>query len=270
MSEKNTIHPTAIIHSGARIGNNVAIGANTLIGEHVRIGAGTLIGNNCVLDGRTTLGRRGRVFTGAVIGSVPQDLKYQGEPSEVIIGDDNVIREYVTINLGTGENGKTVIGNRNLFMANTHVAHDCRIQDDAIVANVSAFAGHVSVEARVVVGGLSGIHQFVRLGKIAIIAGCSRVIQDVPPFAMVAGQPARVYGINSIGLKRAAIDAQSIRYIKTAFRILFYERLGMSHAVQKVSESVPVDDPQIAYLLDFIKNSKRGICRGSYRVEKDE
>jgi Acyl-[acyl carrier protein]--UDP-N-acetylglucosamine O-acyltransferase len=199
----------------------------------------------------------------------PQDLKYKGEDTQVIIGDDNVIREYVTVNRGTGESGKTVIGNKNLFMAYTHVAHDCLVHDNTVIANVGTLAGHVTVENKAVIGGLSAVHQFVRVGRLAIVGGCSKVVQDIPPFSMVDGHPVRVYGLNSLGLKRAGIPLESMRHLKIAFKFLFSMKLSVSHALKKIQDEIPAD-PQVAYLVEFINNSKRGICRGALRRVNEE
>ncbi len=263
------IHPTACVHPGASLDENVNVGPYTIIGEKVCVGAETEIGNACVLDGNTRIGKRCRVFTGAVIGVVPQDLKYKGEDTQVLVGDDNVIREYVTINRATGDAGKTVIGSKNLFMAYAHVAHDCVVGDGAVIANVGTLAGHVTVENKAVIGGLSAVHQFARVGQLSIIGGCSKVVQDIPPFSMVDGHPARVYGLNSVGLKRAGISSESMHNLKLAFKFLFSMKLSVSNALKKVNDEIP-PDPQVAYLVEFIKNSKRGICRGALRKMSEE
>jgi len=262
MSAEDKIHSTACIHPKAKLGKGVSVGPYSVIGEHVSIADGTVIGNSCFIGGRTQIGERCQIFTGASIGSAPQDLKYKGEPTQVIIGNENIIREYVTINLGTKETGKTVIGNHNLLMAYTHVAHDCVLADNIVIANAGTLAGHVTIEERVIVGGMTGIHQFSRLGKLAIIGGCSKVIQDIPPYSMVDGHPTKVYGINSIGLKRADIPAGSIANLKAAFKILFKMRLSTSTALKRIKKEI-AQDPYIAYLIEFIKNSKRGVCKGN-------
>jgi UDP-N-acetylglucosamine acyltransferase len=262
MSAKDKIHRTACIHPKAKLDKGVCIGPYSVIGEHVSIGTDTIVGNSCFIGGHTQIGKRCQIFTGASIGSAPQDLKYKGEPTEVMIGDDNIIREYVTVNLGTKETGKTVIGNHNLLMAYTHVAHDCVLYDDIVVANAGTLAGHVTVEEKAIVGGMTGIHQFSRVGKLAIIGGCSKVIQDIPPYSMVDGHPAKVYGVNSIGLKRADIPSTSTANLKAAFKILFKMRLSTSTALKRIKKEIP-QDPYIAYLIEFVKNSKRGVCKGN-------
>jgi UDP-N-acetylglucosamine acyltransferase len=262
MAKKPDIHPTACVHSKAKIDKDVVIGPYCIVGQNVRIGQGTVVGNSCVIEGRTRIGKRCRIFTGAVIGSEPQDLKYKGEKTQAIIGDDNIIREYVTINLGTVEKGKTVIGNKNLFMAYSHIAHDCVVGNETVIANVGTLAGHVTVEDRAIIGGMVAIHQFARVGKMSIIGGCSKVIQDIPPFSIVDGHPAKVYGINSIGLKRGKVPLKSMQNLKSAFKILFKLKISTSSALRRIKENIP-DDPYVSYLLRFIKQSQRGVCKGS-------
>ena len=262
MNEKIEIHPSANVHPKAKLGRGISIGPYCVIGENVTIGANTILSSFCVIDGDTRIGKRCKIFTGAVIGSAPQDLKYKGEHTKVIIGDENVIREYVTINLGTGEKGKTVIGNNNLLMAYSHVAHDCVIENGVVIANAGTLAGHVTVESKAIIGGISAIHQFSRVGKMAIIGGCSKIIQDVPPFSIVDGHPAKVYGINSIGLKRAKIAQKSIARLKTAYKIMFKMKLSTSTALRRIKKEVP-KDMYVKYLIEFIKNSNRGVCKGN-------
>ena len=256
-----TVHPTALVDPQAVLGDGVEVGPYSVIGPNVTVGPRTRIGAHCVLEGYTTLGAECQLFTGAVVGSIPQDLKYAGEKSELIIGDRNRIREYVTINPGTkGGIGKTVIGSDCLLMAYAHVAHDCVVGNHVIIANSAALAGHIIVEDRAVIGGLVGVHQFVRIGALAIIGGCSRVIQDVPPYSTCVGYPAKVFGLNSEGLRRAGMAAEDKEPLHKAFRILFHSKLSMSHAVEKVEQEVP-QSPDIAHLLEFIRQSKRGVCR---------
>lgn len=256
------VHPTAIIHPEARLGEGVSVGPYAVIREHVTIGAGTTIGAHCVIEGRTTIGRDCAIFTGAVIGSIPQDLKYRGEETMLVIGDRNKIREYVTINPGTeGGGGKTVIGSDGLFMAYAHVAHDCHLGDRVVLANSAALAGHITMEDGAIVGGLVGIHQFVRVGALAIIGGCSRVIQDVPPYAMCVGYPATVYGVNGEGLRRAGIAREAKTKLHRAFRTLFHSKLSMRHALDEVAKDGGARCPEVQHLLDFIRHSTRGVCR---------
>ena len=258
------IHPTAIVHPKAKLGTGVSIGPYSVVGEHVTIGNDTVIEAHCVIDGHTTMGKGNQVFTGAVIGSIPQDLKYRGEETILVIGDRNKIREYVTINPGTeGGGGKTVIGSDGLFMAYAHVAHDCLLGDRVVLANSVALAGHITIEDRAVIGGLVGVHQFVRVGTLSITGGCSRVIQDVPPYATCVGYPAKVFGVNSEGLRRAGVNEENRRALHHAFRILFHSKLSMSHALEQVAQEfgARVACAELQHLLDFIRQSKRGVCR---------
>jgi len=254
-------HPTAIVDPKATLGENVEIGPYTVIGPHVRVGPRTKIGAHCVLEGSTTIGADCQIFTGAVIGSIPQDLKYAGEKSELVIGDRNRIREYVTLNPGTkGGGGKTIIGSDCLLMAYAHVAHDCLIGDRVIIANSAALAGHILVEDGAVVGGLVGIHQFVRVGTLAIIGGCSRVVQDIPPYSTCVGYPTKVFGLNNEGLRRAGISKETKEQLRQAFRILFQSGLSMPHALEKVAQDVN-HCREVDHLLNFIRQSTRGVCR---------
>ncbi len=256
-----TVHPTAIVHPKAKLGPGVSIGPYSIVEEHVTIGPGTRVGAHAVLEGHTTIGAECEIFTGAVIGSIPQDLKYQGEESVLILGDRNKIREYVTINPGTdGGGGRTVIGSDCLLMAYSHVAHDCLVGSGVVIANSAALAGHITVEDRATIGGLVGVHQFVRVGRLAFIGGCSRVVQDVPPFSTCVGYPARVFGLNNEGLKRSGVSDETKTQLHRAFRVLFQSKLSMSHALEQVTQE-PNHAPEVQQLLQFIRQSKRGVCR---------
>lgn len=254
------IHPNAVVSKKAKLADDCVIGHNTLIGDNVVIGSGTKIGAFCVIEGNTTIGNNCEIFTGAIIGSRPQDLKYKGEKSFLEIGDNNVIREYCTFNRGTGEGGRTIVGNCNLFMAYSHVAHDCKVGNECVIANNGTLAGHVTVEDKVIIGGLAGIHQFVRVGALSIIGGCSKAVQDVPPYSTCDGHPARVYGLNLLGLKRSGISKDSIQQLKHSFNILFNSRFALYHALQKIEEEKKKHS-ELLYLIDFIKNSQRGLTR---------
>ena len=255
------IHPTAIVHPKVKLGAGVSVGPYAVIQEHVTIGPRTVIGAHCVIEGRTTIGSDCQLFTGAVIGSIPQDLKYRGEESVLLIGDRNKIREYVTINPGTaGGGGKTVLGSDCLLMAYAHVAHDCLIGDGVVIANSAALAGHITVEDRAVIGGLVGIHQFVRVGTLSIIGGCSRVIQDIPPYATCVGYPAAVFGLNHEGLRRAGISSEAKQRLHRAFRVLFHSQLSMGHALAQVAQDAD-HCPELQHLVAFIRHSKRGVAR---------
>lgn len=262
MSVEPGVHRTALVHPKARLGDDVSVGPFAVIGAEVTIGSRSRVGAHCVLEGRTTIGEECEIFTGAVIGSVPQDLKFHGEQSELLIGDRNKFREYVTINPGTeGGGNKTVIGSDCLLMAYAHVAHDCQIGNYVVIANSAALAGHIIVEDRAVIGGLVGIHQFVRVGTLAIIGGCSRVAQDVPPYSTCVGYPARVFGLNTEGLRRAEVSDDVRQQLHRAFRTLFHAKLSMSHAVEQVAGELGEAGPEVTHLLAFIRQSKRGICR---------
>jgi len=257
------IHPTAIVSQKAKLGKDVSVGPYTLVGDAVSLGSGTSIGAHCVIDGNTTFGFRCRVFTGAVIGSPPQDLKYKGGKSVLVIGDNNIIREYCTFNPGTEDSGKTVVGSGNLFMAYSHVAHDCVVGDNCIIANNGTLAGHVTIEDQAVIGGLVAVHQFVRVGRLSIIGGCSKVVQDIPPFSTCDGHPARVYGLNLVGLRRHQVASGSIDELNRAFKIFFGAGLSKKSALERIAGEVK-STPEVAYLVDFIRRSERGVA-GSCR-----
>lgn len=255
------IHPTAIVDKKAKLADDVEVGPYAIIGPNVEIGKGTVIGPRANIEGHTTLGEGNRIFTGAVIGSAPQDLKYKGQKSFLKIGKNNTIREYVTMNSGTEEGTTTCVGDGNLFMAYSHVAHNCRVGNNCVIANAGTLAGHVTLEDKVVLGGFSGIHQFTRVGKMSIIGGCSKVVQDIPPFSTCDGNPARVYGLNLIGVRRAGMPQKAQRELKKAFKILFHSRLALKNGIEKVKkETASIEE--VEYLLNFLKDSERGICRG--------
>jgi UDP-N-acetylglucosamine acyltransferase len=255
------IHKTAVVNPSARLSPGVNIGAYSIIGPEVTLGDNVKIGSHCVIDGQTTLGKNCQVYTGAVIGSPPQDKKHNGNGSVYLtVGENNVIREYVTINTGTLEGGgRTTIGNNNLFMAYAHVAHDCVIGNNCVMANVGHLAGHVTLEDNAIIGGLSAVHQFARLGRLSIVGGCSKVVQDIPPFSMCDGHPARVYNLNLVGLKRAKVPMKSIKLLKKAFKILFFESLSKTHAIAKIEQEIE-PCPEVEHLVFFAKTTERGLC----------
>lgn len=239
--------------------DDVEIGPYSIIGDNALIGKGTKIGAHCLIEGNTTIGESCEIFTGAVIGSQPQDLKYKGEISFLEIGNNNIIREYCTFNPGTEENSKTVVGNNNLFMAYAHIAHDCVVGNDCIIANNGTLGGYVTIEDKAVVGGLAAIHQFVRVGTLSIIGGCSKAVQDIPPYSTCDGHPARVYSLNLVGLRRNDILKASIEQLKQAFKLLFNSGLSLKHALEKIEKEIP-PNKEVSYLVNFIKNSQRGIA----------
>ena len=253
------IHSTAVISKKAKLAEEVIVGPFAVIGDNVSIGPGTIIGNHAVVEGNTSIGKNCELFTGAVVGSRPQDLKYKGEKVYLEIGDNNIIREYCTLNPGTEEGGKTVVGNGNLIMAYSHVAHDCRVGSNCVLANGSTLAGHVTIEDRAVIGGLVAIHQFVRVGKLSIIGGCSKVVQDIPPFSTCDGHPAAVFGLNLIGLRRHNVSRDSIGKLDDAYRILFSSGLSIKHGLEKAVKEVELTT-EVAYLIEFIKHTERGIA----------
>ncbi len=259
--ENVIIHKTAIVHPDAKLASGVVVGPYSVVDKGVTIGENVKIGAHCILTGQTTIGKNCRFYTGAVIGSAPQDKKYSEQDDVYLqIGENNVFREYVTVNPGTVEGGgKTVIGDDNLLMAYTHVAHDCVLGNRCIMANAATLGGHVSLEDNAMIGGLSAVHQFVRLGRLCIIGGCSKVVQDVPPFSMCDGHPARVVGINSIGLKRFKVDTRAVNLLKKAFKILFRSGLSRKHALDKIVSDVELC-PEIEHLISFVKTSRRGLC----------
>jgi UDP-N-acetylglucosamine acyltransferase len=255
------IHPTAIISRGAELHPSVTVGPWCLIGPHARIGAGTRLHSNVIITGRVTLGQNNEVFPFATIGSKPQDLKYHGEPSEVIIGDRNQIREYVNISPGTEGGGmKTVIGSGNLFMVYTHIAHDCQIGDNNIFANANQIAGHVIIGNHAVLGGASGVHQFCRIGDMAMVAGGSAVAQDVPPYCMVHGDRAKINGLNVVGLRRSDFGAERVGHIKTMYSILYRQELILEDAIARIESDVP-ETPEKGVFLAFLRSSERGVVR---------
>jgi UDP-N-acetylglucosamine acyltransferase len=255
------IHETAVVHPGAKLGRNVVIGPYAVIGEHVEIGDNCEIGPHVAIDGWTAIGNGNRFFHGASIGFEPQDLKFNGEKSFLVIGDNNVFRENVTVHRGTeGGGGETRIGNDNLFMAYSHVAHDCQLGNHIVVANCVALAGHVVVEDRVVIGGLCGVHQFTKIGKMVMVGACSKIVKDIPPFVLVDGNPAKVAGINVVGLRRNNITPETRDEIKRAYRILYRSNLTISRAVEQMEQELQ-GSAEIDHFIRFLRNAERGILR---------
>ncbi|MDP8247151.1 MAG: acyl-ACP--UDP-N-acetylglucosamine O-acyltransferase [Candidatus Tritonobacter lacicola] len=255
------IHETAIVHPKARIDKGVKIGPYSIIGEYVKIGRGTVVGPHVVIKGWTTIGGDNRIFQFASIGEINQDLKYRGEETHLEIGERNTIREYVTMQIGTeAGGGLTKVGDDNLFMNYSHVAHDCIIGNGCIMANVATLGGHITIDDGAIIGGMVGIHQFCRVGRLAIIGGCSKVTQDIPPFMMADGPRAVVRGVNLVGLKRRDFSEKVINGLKRAYRILYRSGLNVSQAVEKM-EAEPERIPEVVELAEFIKGSERGIAK---------
>ena len=252
------VHPSAIVDPSAELDLDVVVEPFAIVGPSVRVGAGSTIGPHATVRGPTRVGAGCSIGIGAVIGSDPQDLKYRGEPTTLDIGEETQIREYVTVNRGTVASGSTVIGRRCLLMSYVHVAHDCRIGDSVILSNAVQLAGHVQIGEHAQVGGLTPVHQFVRIGAYAFVGGGSRVPQDIPPFARTAGNPLRMYGINTIGLRRAGFDAGLRMTIQHAYRVLFNSDLAREEAIHRIhAESGHV--PEVALLLEFLGASERGV-----------
>jgi UDP-N-acetylglucosamine acyltransferase len=255
------IHPTAIISPEATLAEGVEVGPYSIIGPDVHIGKNTIIGPHVVIERHTDIGEGNRISQFASLGGDPQDLKFKGEETRVIIGNHNTIREYATINRATtADIGVTIIGDHNLLMAYTHVAHNCRLGNRIVMANAANLAGHITVEDYAIIGGLSGVHQFTRIGAHCIIGGASAVTKDVPPFVTASGNFAKLFGLNLVGLKRRGFSDEAIQALKEAYRIIFRSSQLLNKAIEKVEQEV-ADLPEVRQFLDFIRNSERGICR---------
>jgi UDP-N-acetylglucosamine acyltransferase len=255
------VHQTAIVHPEAELHETVEVGPYAVIGQKVKLGEGTRVGPHAVIEGRTTIGKRNRIFQFASVGAIPQDLKYAGEDTQLHMGDENIVREFATIHIGTaGGGGVTQIGSRNLFMNYSHVAHDCQVGNGCILANSVNLAGHVVVEDCVTLGGLSAVHQFTRIGKHAFIAGGSMVAMDVPPYCTAQGDRAELAGLNTVGLTRHGFSEEQISRIKDAYRILFRSKLGLNEAISKL-KAEHGGHREIDDLLAFVTSSQRGLTR---------
>jgi len=256
------IHSTAIVDSAAEIEEGVQIDAFAVIKGNVKIRKGTVVGHHACIEGPTEIGENNKIFQFASIGSPPQDLKYKGEDTKLIIGDGNIFREFVTINRGTPTGlGVTTIGNRNFFMAYSHVAHDCIVEDEVVLANNATLAGHIIVQKRAIIGGLSAVHQFARIGCYAMIAGKTGIVKDVPPYMLASGPRAKLYGLNLIGLERNGFSKEEIKVLKKAYNLLFKKKAKFSEAVDQISENYG-NYNVIQVLLEFLNGSKRGITLG--------
>ncbi|MEI6803448.1 MAG: acyl-ACP--UDP-N-acetylglucosamine O-acyltransferase [Burkholderiales bacterium] len=259
------IHPSAIVDPGAQLDTSVTVGPYTTIGAHVRIGAGTTVGAHCVIEGHTTIGRDNRIFQFNSLGAIPQDKKYAGEPCELVIGDRNTIREFCTFNIGSpGDAGVTTIGSDNWIMAYVHIAHDCQVGDNTIFANGATLGGHVHVADWVFLGGLSGVHQFVRIGAHAMTGFQTRLAQDLPPYVTVAGNPATAAGINQEGLRRRGFSPERIAVIKQLNRLLYRQGLTLAAAQAEMAQLIdkePASAADVQMMLDFLAASERGIVR---------
>tara|TARA_B100001123_G_scaffold445900_1_gene598696 strand:+ start:3876 stop:4649 length:774 start_codon:yes stop_codon:yes gene_type:complete len=254
------IHSTAVIEEGAQIGKGCRIGPYCVIGPNVTLGSGCKLHSHVVINGRIEIGEGNEFYPFCSIGLKTQDLKWEGGVSRTEIGSNNIFREYVTIHSATGDGDVTFIGSHNNLLAYTHVAHDCRLGDHIVMSNVGTLAGHVIVEDRAIIGGLAAVHQFCRVGTMSIIGGCSKVVQDVPPYMMADGNPAVTRALNKEGLRRNNITEESQNLLKKAYRILFRENLGMAKAVERTRAEV-AGCPELNHLLDFVQSSERGIAK---------
>jgi UDP-N-acetylglucosamine acyltransferase len=254
------IHPTAIVAPGAEIGSGVEIGPFAVIGPRVRLGSLTVVGPHVVIDGNTDIGAENRIFQFASVGAEPQDLKYHGEPSRLVIGDRNRIREFATLQPGTEGGGmETQVGHDNLIMAYSHVAHDCTVGSHVVLANGVQLGGHVTIDDYAILGALSGVHQFVRVGESAIVGAGSMVSQDVPPYCNATGDRARLIGLNTIGVRRRGLEA-AIPALKGAYRVLFRSGLTVADAVARARADFP-NVAEVERIAAFVERSERGVCR---------
>ncbi|NLN76880.1 MAG: acyl-ACP--UDP-N-acetylglucosamine O-acyltransferase [Armatimonadetes bacterium] len=256
-SKKTQIHATAIIDPTAKIGQGVTIGAHSIVGKNVQIGNDTHIDAHVLIESNVSIGRDCRILAGSVIGGAPQDKKYHGEDSFVKIGDGNIIREYVTIHRASGDGEATVLGDGNMLMAYCHVGHNCKLGNNITMANYVGISGHVLIEDKVVFGGFVGVHQKVRIGKLAMIGGMSKVVQDVPPFAIVDGRPTKVCDLNVIGLRRSNISSKVRAEIRQAYKLLYRSNLNVTQSLEAIEQEIEPSD-ELNYLIDFIRSVREG------------
>jgi UDP-N-acetylglucosamine acyltransferase len=254
------IHSSAVIHPRAQIGANCEIGPYCVIGEHVVLGDECRLHSHVVIDGYTTLGSRNEIFPFASIGLKTQDLKWKGGITKTVIGDNNTFREYVTIHSATGDGETTTVGSHNNLLAYTHLAHNVQLGNHVIMSNVATLAGHVIVEDHAVIGGLAAVHQFCRIGKLAMIGGCSKVVQDIPPFMIGDGNPAETKTINKVGMERRGVSEEVQATLRQAYKILFREGLTISNAIVRIEKDLPMS-PEMLHFVNFVKTSQRGISK---------
>jgi UDP-N-acetylglucosamine acyltransferase len=266
---RNLIHPTAIVSPEASLDGSVEVGPYSVIGPQVKIGKGTRVMGHVHIEGDTEIGERCQIFSGAMLGGLAQIRGSKPVRSALRLGHDNVIREYVTIHVGMKDGSKTVMGDRNLLMVNAHVAHDCVLGSDTVISNCAALAGHVQIEDRVVLGGFVGVHQFVRIGKLSMVGGLSKVTQDVAPFSVYDGHPASFRGVNAVGLKRAGYTSSQRTQIKKALMLFLGQRVNLSGAISKAEKQFK-GNSDVEALLKFIRNSKRGVGRVSPAPSAEE
>jgi UDP-N-acetylglucosamine acyltransferase len=255
---RTRIHPTAIVSPDAQLGTGVEIGAFAIVGESCAVGDGSVVAPRATLDRNVTLGENVHIGSGSVLGGPPQDVKYRGEHTTVEIGDGTVVREYSTINRGTTQSFKTSVGKNCFIMSYVHLGHDCHIGDGAVLVNGVQLAGHVTVDDRAIISGLTAVHQFVRIGKFSFIGGCSRVAQDVPPYTRAVGNPIKLYGLNSVGLRRNNFSDDVVRELKRAYRLFFRSELNLSQALQRAeAELQPI--PEVQEFVRFVSETNRGV-----------
>jgi UDP-N-acetylglucosamine acyltransferase len=254
------IHPTAVVDPQAQLGAGTTVGPYCIIGPEVSLGEGCWLQHHVTLGGPLVAGRGNRFYAYCSIGQQTQDLKYEGEPTFLEIGNDNTFREFVTINRSTASTGKTRVGSRGNFLAYSHIGHDCTVGDAVIFSNNGTLAGHVQVEDHAVIGGLTAVHQFCRIGRFAITGGCSKIVQDVPPFMIADGNPAEVRGINQVGLERAGFAPEKIRTIKEAFRIVYRGKMNTGQALAELRKRMETSE-EVRAIVEFIESSQRGIIR---------
>ncbi len=265
------IHSSAIVHPKARLADDVEVGPFCLIGEHVTIGRGTRLLSHVTVDGWTDIGERNELHPFVSIGGPPQHLGYKGEPTKVIVGHDNILREYVTVNRATVQGGGvTSLGSKNFLMAYVHVAHDCRLGNHLIMANAASLAGHITIGDHAIIGGLTGIHQHVRVGAYSMVGGCCALGQDLPPFMRAAGgYRARMYGLNSVGLRRQGFSTDRISILKRAYDMLFRSGHRTGEAARLANAEFG-DQPDVMTIVSFLEGTKRGICRSVGKDQEDE
>ena len=254
------IHPTAVVDASVQIGEGCQIGPYCVIGAGVVLGPDCWLQNNATLMGPSRLGARNRLYAFCSIGQQTQDLKYAGEPTHLQVGDDNTFREFVTVNRGTAPGASTTIGDGGNFLAYSHVAHDCTVGNRVIFSNNGTIAGHVQVSDHAVIGGLTAVHQFCRIGAYAITGGCSKIVQDVPPFMIADGNPAEIRGLNKVAMERHGFSAEAVRSLKEAYRILFRSSLNLHQALEQLS-AMEAPTPELERLIEFVRTSQRGILR---------
>ena len=254
------IHPTAIVNARTEIGPGTIVGPYCIVGPDVVLGANSWLQHHVTLVGPTTAGARNKFYAYCSIGQQTQDLKYQDEPTYLEIGDENTFREFVTVNRSTTASGKTRIGHRGNYLAYSHIGHDCNVGDAVVFSNNGTLAGHVQVGDHAIMGGLTAVHQFCRLGRYAITGGCSKIVQDVPPFMIADGNPAKVRGINIVGLERNGFSTETIKTIKEAFRLIYRSKFNTRQAVEAIQQELPAS-AEITQIIEFIQSSERGIIR---------